>query len=93
MMKKALTVLLVICLLGAAIGGFLIYRHTSTTIGRNAAAQIALKDAGLERNQVYDLDVDYEHGYYEVDFESGKGEFSYRIDARTGDILTGGYDD
>lgn len=91
-MKKVLTILLVIVLLGAAIGGFFIYRHVSSTIGRDAAVQIALKDAGLERNQAYDLEVDYEHGYYEVDFESGKGDFSYRIDARTGEILTGGID-
>ncbi len=91
-MKKVLTILLVIVLLGAAVGGFFIYRHVSSTIGRDAAVQIALKDAGLERNQAYDLDVDYEHGYYEIDFESGKGDFSYRIDARTGEILTGGID-
>ncbi|MBO5556827.1 MAG: PepSY domain-containing protein [Oscillospiraceae bacterium] len=91
-MKKVLVVLLVILLLGAAIGGFFIYRHASATIGRNEATQIALNDAGLERNQVYDLDVDYEHGWYEVDFESAQGEFSYRIDARTGEILTGGID-
>lgn len=91
-MKKILTILLVIVLLGAAIGGFFIYRHVSSTIGKDAAVQIALKDAGLERNQAYDLEVDYEHGYYEVDFESGKGDFSYRIDARTGEILTGGID-
>ncbi len=91
-MKKILTILLVIVLLGAAVGGFFIYRHVSSTIGKDAAVQIALKDAGLERNQAYDLDVDYEHGYYEIDFESGKGDFSYRIDARTGEILTGGID-
>ena len=91
-MKKILTILLVIVLLGAAIGGFFIYRHVSSTIGKDAAVQLALKDAGLERNQAYDLEVDYEHGYYEVDFESGKGDFSYRIDARTGEILTGGID-
>lgn len=91
-MKKALIILLVVLILGAAIGGFFIYRHVSTTIGKNAAVQIAIQDAGLERNQVYDLEVDYEHGYYEVEFESGKGDFSYRIDARSGEILTGGYD-
>ncbi len=91
-MKKILTILLVIVLLGVAIGGFFIYRYVSSTIGRDAAVQIALKDAGIERNQAYDLEVDYEHGYYEVDFESGKGDFAYRIDARTGEILTGGID-
>ena len=92
-MKKAIVILLVILVLGAALGGFFIYRHVSTTIGRTAAIQIALEDAGLGRGQVYDLDVDYEHGLYEVDFESGMGDFSYRIDARTGAIVTGGYND
>ena len=91
-MKKVFTILLIILLLGAAIGGFFIYRHVSTTIGKAAATEIALKDAGLERSQVHDLDVEYEHGWYEVEFESGKGEFSYRIDARTGEILAGGID-
>ena len=87
-MKKLLTVILVIILLGAAIGGFLIYRHTSTTIGRDAAIEAALADAGLTRSGVYDIDVDYEHGYYEVSFESAAGEFEYRIDARSGAILS-----
>ena len=87
-MKKLLTVILVIILLGAAIGGFLIYRHTSTTIGRDAAIEAALADAGLTRSGAYDIDVDYEHGYYEVSFESAAGEFEYRIDARSGAILS-----
>ena len=52
-MKKALLILLAIVLLAAAIGGFFLYRHLSTTIGRSAAVQVALSDAGLERNQVY----------------------------------------
>ena len=86
-MKKVLIILLVVILIGAAVGGFFIYRHVSSTIGRDAAVQIALKDAGLERNQVHDLDVEYEHGYYEVEFESGKGDFAYRIDASNGAIL------
>ena len=87
-MKKILTILLVIVLLGAAIGGFFIYRHASTTIGREAAIEAALADAGLTRSAAYDIDVDYEHGYYEVSFESATGDFEYRIDARTGAVLS-----
>ena len=75
-MKKILTILLVIILLGAAIGGFFIYRHASTTIGREAAIEAALADAGLTRSGAYDIDVDYEHGYYEVSFESEPARFS-----------------
>ena len=63
-MKKILTILIVIILLGAAIGGFFIYRHASTTIGRDAAIEAALADAGLMRSGAYDIDVDYEHGYF-----------------------------
>ena len=87
-MKKLLTVILVIILLGAAIGGFLIYRHTSTTIGRDAAIEAALADAGLTRSGAYDIDLDEEHGYYEVAFASAAGQFEYRIDARTGAVLS-----
>ena len=87
-MKKILTILLVIILLGAAIGGYFIYRHASTTIGRDAAIEAALADAGLTRSGAYDIDVDYEHGYYEVSFESAAGDFEYRIDARTGAVLS-----
>lgn len=92
-MKKALITILIILLLAAAAGGFILYRHASSVIGRSAAVQIALNDAGLERAQVRDVDVEYEHGWYEVEFESGRGDFAYRIDAKTGEILSGGYDD
>ena len=87
-MKKILIVLLVIILLGAAVAGFFVYRRASTTIGRDAAVEAALADAGLTRSGAYDIDVDYEHGYYEVSFESAAGEFEYRIDARTGAVLS-----
>ncbi|MBO5543443.1 MAG: PepSY domain-containing protein [Oscillospiraceae bacterium] len=91
-MKKLLVILLVIVVLGAAIGGFFIYRHASTTIGREAAIQIALDDAGVDRSKVFDIDVEYEHGWYEVDFEMLGRDMQYRIDARTGEILYGSPD-
>ena len=87
-MKKILIVLLVIILLGAAVAGFFVYRRASTTIGRDAAVEAALADAGLTRSGAHDIDVDYEHGYYEVSFESATGEFEYRIDAKTGAVLS-----
>ncbi len=87
-MKKILIVLLVIILLGAAVAGFFVYRRASTTIGRDAAVEAALADAGLTRSVAHDIDVDYEHGYYEVSFESAAGEFEYRIDAKTGAVLS-----
>ena len=87
-MKKALIIVLVLLIIGALIGGFFIYRHTSSTIGRKAAIEIALQDAGIDRANAYDIDADYEHGWYEVNFETAQGEFEYRIDGRTGEILS-----
>ena len=86
-MKKALAVILVVIVLGLAIGGFFIYRGISRS---NAMLDIALKDAGLTRAEIYEYDVDYEHGYYEVEFDTGAQEYLYRIDAKTGEILRAG---
>ena len=87
-MKKALVIVLVLLVLGALIGGFFIYRHAASTIGKKAAVEIALEDAGVDRAQAYDIDADFEHGWYEVSFDTAQGEFEYRIDAGTGEILS-----
>ena len=64
---------------------------TSDTISRDRAIEIALKEAGLNRDNVYDLDTDLEREqngtYWEIDFESGDYEYSYDIDARTEKII------
>ena len=59
-MKKALVIVLVLLVLGALIGGFFIYRHAASTIGKKAAVEIALEDAGVDRAKAYDIDADYE---------------------------------
>ena len=86
-MKKLLTVILVIILLGAAIGGFLIYRHTSTMIGRDAAIDAALGHAGFNADQVSGLrcEKDYDDGreIYDVEFRHGGYEYNYDIDAHS----------
>ena len=60
-------------------------------IGRDAAMDIALQDAGFSRDQVYELEADAELDertpHYEVEFKSGGMEYSYKIDAATGTIL------
>ena len=45
--KTVLIVLVVLLVIGAAIGGYFIYRHNSMYIGKDAALQIALSDAGV----------------------------------------------
>lgn len=60
-------------------------------IGRSAALKTALKDAGLEKSDVHDIDIerDTKNGVpvYEVDFEHGGWEYDYVINARTGEII------
>ena len=90
--KVVLTVLvlaIVISAFGCAFGG-------SKKIGKNAALQAALEDAGLTPDEVTDIDIEYEKtlfsAWYEVDFESGRTDYKYRIHAYTGEILSSAAD-
>lgn len=61
-------------------------------ISKEEAIDIALKDAGLTRDQVKLLrsEFDYDNGRpeYEVDFHHGGYEYDYEIHAKTGEILS-----
>ena len=61
------------------------------------ARDIALKDAGFTADQVSWLRTEYEVDdgvpQYEVDFHQGRWEYTYEIDARTGEILSSEKDD
>ena len=91
--RKAIVIVtvlaLVVALCGCAFGG-------SKKIGKKAALQAALEDAGLTRNEVTDVDVEYEKAlssaWYEVNFESGMAEYEYRIHAYTGEVLSSATD-
>lgn len=89
--KTVLIVLAVLLVIGAAIGGYFIYRHNSMYIGRDAALQIALSDAGVSPAAVRDRDVEFERSrngaWYDIDFETAGMEYSYSLDAATGEIL------
>ncbi len=64
---------------------------STTYITPEDAKSIALSDAGVHENNVYDfeLDFDTEHGIavYELDFESMNYEHEYDINAATGEII------
>ncbi len=66
-------------------------KNSSTVIGASKATTIALNSAGLKKSQVRDLscELDVENGVkvYEVDFDYGKYEYSYEINALSGKIL------
>lgn len=61
-------------------------------IGKDAALEIALTDAGIEKNKAIDIDIELEsdkyNKWYEVEFDSGSHEYDYRIQAETGEILS-----
>lgn len=63
----------------------------SKAIDASKAASIALNHAGLKKSQVRDFscELDVENGVkvYEVDFDYGKYEYSYDIEASSGKIL------
>ena len=70
--KTVLIVLVVLLVIGAAIGSCFIYRHNSMYIGKDAALQIALSDAGVSPAAVRDRDVELERNRsgagYDIDF-------------------------
>lgn len=51
------------------------------------AKKTALAHAGLSENEVYDKEVDFDDGKYEVEFEKNGTEYEYEIDAATGKII------
>ena len=89
--KTVLIILVVLLVLGAAIGGCFIYRHNSMYIGKDGALQIALSDAGVTPAAVREKDVEFERSrngaWYDIDFETAGMEYSYYLDAATGEIL------
>ena len=56
------------------------------------AVDAALKHAGLNENQVSDIDVDLDRDngklIYEVDFNSGNTEYDYDVNAETGEVIS-----
>ena len=89
--KTVLIILVVLLVLGAAIGGCFIYRHNNMYIGKDGALQIALSDAGVTPAAVREKDVEFERSrngaWYDIDFETAGMEYSYSLDAATGEIL------
>lgn len=93
--KTLLIVLAIVLVIGAGTGGYFIWRN-SQYIGKDGALNAVLADMGLERSDVYDVDIDLDDRiggkYYEVEIEArdvggGHIEAEYHIDAVTGEIL------
>lgn len=65
---------------------------SSSLIGTSKAGTLALNHAGLKKSQVreYECKLDKENGIqvYEVEFEYGKYDYEYEINAKTGKIIS-----
>ena len=51
-LKTVLIIFLVLVIIGLAIGGYFIWRHNTTYIGKRAAEEIAIADSGLTAAQI-----------------------------------------
>ncbi len=91
-MKQFKKWILVVLVLAIAISACGCVFGGNKKIGKEAALQIALEDAGLTSDEAVDIDIELEKSFskvwYEVGFESGRAEYEYKIDAYTGEILS-----
>ena len=82
---KKLSVLLVALILILALSAC-----EKSSITRERALEIALEEAGVAETDNWDLDIelDQERGakVWEIDFEHGNMEYSYDVNAESGDI-------
>ena len=64
------------------------------SVTKKEAVNKALKDAGLKRSQVRDLEAERDGGVYEIEFTKKKGnvDFDYEIRRKDGKILEKGVD-
>jgi uncharacterized membrane protein YkoI len=64
---------------------------SAASISRDQALDIALREAGVSKDAVYDLEAELERGFgksvWEIDFESGNKEYSFDIDAVSGEVI------
>ena len=60
---------------------------SAVTVTRDEAVTAALRHAGLHRDQVTDLDVELEHGCWDVDFEHNGCEYDYSISGTDCSVL------
>ncbi len=87
---KRITILFLFVLLLCGMSGCSA-RKTATVTGEDAQ-NIALQHAGLEKDQVRDLHIEYEVELgvpqFEVEFHYDGWEYDYYISAETGEILS-----
>ena len=93
--KTVTGTLIILILIEAVLAWYMIDQFRENYLSGEEALVIALEDAGYERDAVRKIDIDLETekgtAWYEVEFRLSDPpgtEFSYHIDAETGEILS-----
>ena len=61
--------------------------NSKVNISSDEAKETALKKAGVKSADVYDMDIELEHGIYEVSFDASGIEYEVTVDADTGNVI------
>ena len=61
--------------------------NSKVNISSDEAKETALKKAGVKSADVYDMDIELEHGTYEVSFDASGIEYEVTVDADTGNVI------
>lgn len=92
--KLIITFLIVLILAELAVTYYLTERFRETYLSKTEALTVALDCAGLHETDVRDTEIEFRHrdgqAWYEVEFEQAAPpclEYTYSIDAETGEIL------
>lgn len=89
---KVIITIAAVLVIGIAIAVFCVMSYNAKYISKAEALDIAMQDASVSGAVILDKDVDFEHGivtpFYEVELETADGEYEYKINAATGEILS-----
>lgn len=92
--KLIITFLIVLILTELAVSYYLIEKFRENYLSKTEVLTVALDRAGLRKSDVRDTEIEFKHrdgrAWYEVEFEQTAPpclEYTYSIDAETGEIL------
>lgn len=68
-------------------GSYSVDGSSNVNVTSDEAKETAIKKAGVNASEVYDMDVELEHGVYEVSFNCSGMEYEVVVDADTGNVV------
>ncbi len=68
-------------------GSYSVSGSGEADVSSDEAKEIAIKNAGVNSSEIYNMDIELEQGVYEVSFDCGGLEYDVVIDADTGEVV------